>query len=56
MGAAAISVNAGAILVDTGAGTPFLRSLAPFVEGVTLATWAWATWWIPLLYPLAAVR
>lgn len=49
MGAAAISVNAGAILIlDCGA-TPFLRTLQPFVSGVTLAGWAWATWWIPLL-------
>ncbi len=49
MGAAAISVNAGAILVARGGATPFLRSLQPFLGGVTLATWAWATWWIPLL-------
>ena len=49
MGAAAISVNAGAILVASGGATPFLRSLQPFLGGVTLATWAWATWWIPLL-------
>jgi tellurite resistance protein TehA-like permease len=49
MGAAAISVNAGAILFSSGGATPFLRSLQPFLGGVTLATWAWATWWIPLL-------
>lgn len=49
MGAAAISVNAGTILIANGGATPFLRSLQPFVDGVTLAAWAWATWWIPLL-------
>jgi tellurite resistance protein TehA-like permease len=49
MGAAAISVNAGTILIVDGGATPFLRSLQPFVDGVTLAAWAWATWWIPLL-------
>ena len=23
--------------------------MRPFLEGVTLSLWAWATWWIPLL-------
>jgi tellurite resistance protein TehA-like permease len=23
--------------------------MQPFVDGVTLGLWAWATWWIPLL-------
>ena len=49
MGAAAISVNAGVILLTSGGATPFLRSLQPFLGGVTLATCAWASWWIPLL-------
>lgn len=49
MGAAAISVNAGAILILDGGATAFLHSLQPFLGGVTLATWVWATWWIPLL-------
>ncbi len=49
MGAAAISVNAGAILLADGGTTPFLQSLQPFLAGVTLALWAWGTWWIPLL-------
>jgi tellurite resistance protein TehA-like permease len=48
MGAAAISVNAGSDLI-AGSGTPFLREVEPFLDGVTLALWAWATWWIPLL-------
>jgi tellurite resistance protein TehA-like permease len=49
MGAAAISANAGATLVAGDSTLPFLQSIEPFVAGVTLALWAWATWWIPLL-------
>jgi tellurite resistance protein TehA-like permease len=47
MGAAAISVNAGSVL--GAADQSHTNVLLPFVEGVTLATWAWATWCIPLL-------
>jgi tellurite resistance protein TehA-like permease len=49
MGAAAISANAGATLAAVDSGMRFLRSMQPFVDGVTLAMWAWATWWIPFL-------
>lgn len=49
MGAAAISTNAGSTLILTDSGVPFLLSMRPFIDGVTLLTWAWATWWIPLL-------
>ena len=49
MGAAAISTNAGSTLVMSNGGLPFLLSLRPFIDGVTLAMWAWAMWWIPLL-------
>jgi tellurite resistance protein TehA-like permease len=49
MGAAAIATNAGSTLILTGGGMAFLQSIRPFVDGVTLVTWAWATWWIPLL-------
>jgi tellurite resistance protein TehA-like permease len=49
MGAAAISTNAGSMLVLTPNSVPFLVSMRPFIEAVTLALWAWATWWIPLL-------
>ncbi len=49
MGAAAISTNAGALLILTDPGLPFLAGMRPFVDGVTLIMWAWATWWIPLL-------
>ena len=49
MGAAAISTNAGSTLLLTDSGMPSLHSMRPFIEGVTLVLWAWATWWIPLL-------
>jgi tellurite resistance protein TehA-like permease len=49
MGAAAISTNAGALLIVTDPLLPFLATMRPFVDGVTLIMWAWATWWIPLL-------
>lgn len=49
MGAAAISTNAGALLVLTDTPSSFLLAIRPFVAGVTLVMWAWATWWIPLL-------
>lgn len=49
MGAAAISANAGSELLLRESGLPSLQSLRPFLEGVTLSLWAWATWWIPLL-------
>jgi tellurite resistance protein TehA-like permease len=49
MGAAAISANAGSVLIATDSGMPFLNAMRPFIDGVTLTMWAWATWWIPLL-------
>jgi tellurite resistance protein TehA-like permease len=49
MGAAAISADAVSTLIAEGGTMPFLRSMQPFVDGVTLGMWAWATWWIPLL-------
>jgi tellurite resistance protein TehA-like permease len=49
MGAAAIGTNAGTLLIAGDPVLPFLRTMQPFVDGVTLILWAWATWWIPLL-------
>jgi len=49
MGAAAISTNAGSTLILSETALPFLQSMRPFIDGVTLIMWAWATWWIPLL-------
>lgn len=49
MGAAAISTNAGSVLILTDTDMAFLLSMRPFIDGVTLTMWAWATWWIPLI-------
>ncbi len=49
MGAAAISTNAGSTLILADTGIPFLHAMRPFIDGITLIVWAWATWWIPLL-------
>jgi tellurite resistance protein TehA-like permease len=49
MGAAAIATNAGSTLILSDTHMPFLVSMRPFIDGVTLLLWAWATWWIPLL-------
>ena len=49
MGAAAIATNAGSTLILTDPAMPFLLAMRPFVDGMTLVLWAWATWWIPLL-------
>jgi tellurite resistance protein TehA-like permease len=49
MGAAAIATNAGSTLILSDTHMPFLASMRPFIDGVTLLLWAWATWWIPLL-------
>jgi tellurite resistance protein TehA-like permease len=49
MGAAAISTNAGSALLLNESALPFLQSMRPFIDGVTLIMWAWGTWWIPLL-------
>ena len=49
MGAAAISTNAGSVRILTDTRLAVLESMRPFIDGVTLIMWAWATWWIPLL-------
>lgn len=49
MGAAAISTNAGTSLLLEDTLLPFLVAQRPFIDGVTMMAWAWATWWIPML-------
>lgn len=56
MGAMAISTLAGATLVSAAPDSEFLRSIAPFVKGLTLLFWATATWWIPMLVILGVWR
>jgi tellurite resistance protein TehA-like permease len=56
MGAMAISVLAGSLLITDTADAPFLESLRPFLEGFTVFYWATGTWWIPMIAILAVWR
>ncbi|MCB1690557.1 MAG: tellurite resistance/C4-dicarboxylate transporter family protein [Halioglobus sp.] len=49
MGAAAISANAGTSLLESQGQLAFLANQKPFIDGITLMIWSWATWLIPLL-------
>lgn len=50
MGAAAISTNAGTSLLSVNTSIPFLAAQRPFIDGITMMTWAWSSWWIPMLF------
>jgi len=56
MGAMAISVLAGSLLISDAPAAPFLESLRPFLEGFTVFYWATGTWRIPMIAILAAWR
>ena len=56
MGAMAISVLAGSLLIVNSPDAPFLRSLRPFLERFTVLEWATGTWWIPITAILAVWR
>jgi tellurite resistance protein TehA-like permease len=56
MGAMAISVLAGSILIANTGDAPFLASLRPFLEGFTVLYWATGTWWIPIIAVLGVWR
>jgi tellurite resistance protein TehA-like permease len=56
MGAMAISVLAGAHLIENAPDAPFLESLRPFLEGFTVFFWATGTWWIPMIAILGIWR
>lgn len=56
MGAMAISTLAGALLCTRIHGSALLSSMAPFIKGITVAYWATATWWIPMLVVLGIWR
>ena len=49
MGAAAISTNASSAIEMAEPNLSILYEIHPVIESVALITWAWATWWIPLL-------
>jgi len=56
MGAVAISTLAGTMLIAGADHSPLIRDLLPFIKGLTLAFWATATWWIPMLILLGVWR
>ena len=56
MGAVAISTLAGTMLITVAPDAPLLIELLPFIKGLTLAFWATATWWIPMLVILGVWR
>lgn len=56
MGAMAISVLGGSVLIINAPDAPFLQSLLPFLKGFTVFYWATGTWWIPMLIILAVWR
>ena len=56
MGAAAITVVAGATLIESVAEWRILPPILPFLIGMTLLFWAIGTWWIPLLVILGVWR
>jgi tellurite resistance protein TehA-like permease len=56
MGATAITVLAGAKILNLPAALPAVRAMAGFVEGFSYALWAFGTWWIPLLVVLGLWR
>ena len=44
MGAAAIGANAGTSLILADTPMPFLVATRPFIDGISMLLWAWATW------------
>jgi tellurite resistance protein TehA-like permease len=56
MGAVAISTLAGTMIAAAAPHAALARELLPFVKGLTLAFWATATWWIPMLVILGVWR
>ncbi len=56
MGAVAISTLAGAMLTLNAQHAPAVAELLPFIKGLTVAFWATATWWIPMLIILGVWR
>lgn len=49
MGAAAISANASSALALSSPAMSVLAAFHPIADLIALVSWAWATWWIPLL-------
>jgi tellurite resistance protein TehA-like permease len=56
MGAVAITALAGTTLAAHSAESKFLEFMLPFTWGVTVCSWAVATWWIPFLFVMGLWR
>jgi tellurite resistance protein TehA-like permease len=56
MGAMAISVLAGSLLIINASNEPYLDSILPFIKGFTIFYWATGSWWIPMLLILGVWR
>lgn len=56
MGAMAISTLAGAALVISTPTAPYLDSMRPFLEGITILYWVTGTFWLPLLISISIWR
>jgi tellurite resistance protein TehA-like permease len=56
MGATAISVLAGAHVIELPKTIPVIAATAGFTEGFSFALWAFGTWWVPLLLILGLWR
>jgi tellurite resistance protein TehA-like permease len=56
MGALAITTLTGATLISVAPAWSLLLELLPFLKGLTILSWAVATWWIPLLLVLGGWR
>jgi tellurite resistance protein TehA-like permease len=56
MGAVAISTLAGAILAEICQSNVIFDKFVPFISGLTLMSWAMATWWVPILFVLMIWR
>ncbi|MEX1263538.1 MAG: tellurite resistance/C4-dicarboxylate transporter family protein [Actinomycetota bacterium] len=56
MGALAITTLAGSNLLLAAPQWSLLEELAPFLKGMTLLFWAFATWWVPLLVIMGVWR
>ncbi len=52
MGAASITTLSGTLILQGSGRWDFISGIAPFLKGLTLFFWAFASWWIPLLAAL----
>lgn len=56
MGATAITVLAGSMILHLPAGVPVLELAAPTVGGISYLLWAFGLWWVPLLVAFGVWR